>query len=344
MYGAVISTEIRSIPLEIVGDNYFNYNDQRKVTALQYGDHYGKTPTMELTTKHFTFSQMFTKSSHFSPSQIYTQSSMFSKSNTFTISSKFTNSQSFTSSSKFTSSSTFTASNLFTKSSRFSDSTFFIASNMFTMSDKFSCGGGAIYIKNWLDLEHNLTMKDISINKCRALYGGGISVYSESEENEVKISKSVFSHNLALLTSKTEEYKNLFGGNHLFVSVKNLFVKDSVFEKGIGNSAGVKIYNVFDQKSNRVVKLDEGENFIMFSGCNFELDEKSKSSINYIDFKNKNKIELVDCSFAGKVSKERHYVDGNVGSKDNNNKIKIISCKFEYENELAVKIDTLLKR
>lgn len=48
---------------------------------------------------------------------------------------------------------------------------------------------------------------------------------------------------------------------------------------------------------------------------------------------------MIDCNFAGKVSKERHYVDGKIGSKDKD-KIKIISCKFEYENKLAVNIDT----
>ena len=39
------------------------------------------------------------------------------------------------------------------------------------------------------------------------------------------------------------------------------------------------------------------------------------------------------------MKKGSHYVDGKVGSKDNEN-IKIISCEFEDKNDMVVKIDS----
>lgn len=108
-------------------------------------------------------------------------------------------------------------------------------------------GGGAIYVKNSYDLLHNITIKDDSFIRCQALYGGACYFYSHLENNGVKITGSMFSQNVATERKGTVENKNLFDGNHIFITVKNLNVLNSTFEKGKGNIGSVKIYNVFDQ-------------------------------------------------------------------------------------------------
>ena len=198
-------------------------------------------------------------------------------------------------------------------------------------------GGGAIYIKNTPDLLHNVTIDDTLIKRCQAQYGGGCYIYSQSEENEVFITRSNFSENVAILKKQTDESKNFFGGSHLFITAKNVIVKFSIFEKGV--ASGVKVYNVFDQIVGGAKKLDEAPNHIFISGCNFD-HEGDSSSINFIDAKSDSKIELVECSFAGKIAENSHYIDGKVASKDADN-IKLISCNFEYKNKMAVRIDTL---
>lgn len=203
-------------------------------------------------------------------------------------------------------------------------------------------GGGAIYIKNNLDLMHNITIKDVSIKECQAQYGGGCYIYSQSDENDVSIIRSIFSDNFAKRQKETSETKIFFGGNHIFMTCLSSNVKNSTFEKRNKKYTGsaVKICNVFDQISKGASKLDETPNNIFISGCNFKQMDSSSCSINYIDYKSDSKIELIDCDFAGKLTQNSHYIEGKVVSKDANN-IMINSCRFEYKNEMAVKIDLL---
>ena len=75
------------------------------------------------------------------------------------------------------------------------------------------------------------------------------------------------------------------------------------------------------------------EKTITFSGCEFDQDEESQSSISNID-RNKqrtvNQIEVFGCEFKGKLSKSSHYIDGLLHTKE---KIKVASCTFKDKNK-----------
>ena len=115
------------------------------------------------------------------------------------------------------------------------------------------------------------------------MYGGACYFYSHSEINEILIFRCHFSQNYATEQKGTIENKNLFGDGHIFVTAKNLNVLNSTLEKGKSLSGSEKIYNVFEQDNGKAIKFDETQNNILISGCNFELDKGSKTSINYID-------------------------------------------------------------
>lgn len=122
------------------------------------------------------------------------------------------------------------------------------------------------------------------------------------------------------------------------MTTKSLNVHNCTFRKGTGNNKGgsVKIYNVFDDDDykHQAKNLNENMNFIFISGCNFDLDKRIQSSINFVDIKDSTQISVTECNFEGKPTNNSYFIKGRVGSNINN--IKIESCKFESENDLSL--------
>lgn len=163
-----------------------------------------------------------------------------------------------------------------------------------------SGGGGAIYIKNTFDMINNATFINVSFINCSANYGGAAFIYSSSELFDVSFFNCYFESNKALAISSTDDKnKNLFGGNALFLICRQTNISNCTFVRNKGKAGSVKVYNKFDENSKSIHKLEE-ENSIIIRGCNFEQDELSKSSIDYVDDNTGKSIDINNCIFKGK--------------------------------------------
>lgn len=92
-------------------------------------------------------------------------------------------------------------------------------------------GGGAIYIKNAICLDYNVTIIDSFFLKCKAVYGGAVFIYSSCEQNEVLIQSCQFESNIAERRSINNENPDLFGGSAVFMTARNCNVNASMFHK-----------------------------------------------------------------------------------------------------------------
>lgn len=165
-------------------------------------------------------------------------------------------------------------------------------------------GGGAIYIDNSFDIENNATFKYCSFTRCKALYGGAIFVSAQSQEFSIIVRGCLFSSNEVTLKNPSNN-KNLFGGQALYVMSNNFDVSNTTFSLNKGKGGAVKIYSNIEAKS-LIIQSEANikESSILFIGCIFEQLEDSKSSIDYVESKSSNRIEIVDCIFKGKLKKE----------------------------------------
>lgn len=204
--------------------------------------------------KEFSQTQQFTSSFYFSESKKFTKSEKFSNSNHFTNSEFFSQSIDFTSSIQPTpigGDDCFVDSEegnytihpcYFTNSQDTTVIVKVLLSNFTDFIEKdsgasiriinggFNCmnatfnhcistegGGGAIYIKNSIDLSNEVLFENSSFIKCQALLGGAVYIYFSSENKNINIRSCNFSDNTAL--RQYSEYKNvLFGGSHLFIT------------------------------------------------------------------------------------------------------------------------------
>ena len=168
------------------------------------------------------------------------------------------------------------------------------------------------------------------------MYGGGVYVYSSYENSYVSVKNCSFQRNKALSKRNDE---NLFGGSSAFFTVRNLDMQEYTFEKSFGVGGALKVCNVFDEDSPNTAKnLEEFSNSISISGCNFDNEKGSTNSIYLFSNRPGNNVDINDCKFIGKLSKESHYIDGKLINKDSN-RIHIDSCKFEHEINESIKID-----
>lgn len=315
-------------------------------------------------TAKFTSSIKFTKSQEFSNTKDFSSSTKFSYSNLFSKSNEFSQSIEFTSSIQptpfgedclveneegnhtihpcYVTNSQDKTVNVIVLLSNFTD---IIEKNsgasISIINGGFNCinatfnhcvsteGGGGVFIKNSIDLSNEILFKNLFFTKCQALYGGAVYIYFSLENKNINITSCKSSYNTALRQHSASN-NELFGGSHLFVTARNINITKSIFKKGTGKGSSVKIYLVFDDDSNYIT-LDENNNLISISECDFDLEKNDRSSISFIDVKDLAKMTVIDCNFVGKLSQNTHYIDAKVRSNVNN--VKIESCQFEYQNE-----------
>lgn len=201
-------------------------------------------------------------------------------------------------------------------------------------------GGGAIFINNTLNIGHNVTFIDLLFLRCRAYYGGAVFLQSSSEKSINLIHRCRFLNNQAYgKKSSNDKYNFLYGGSAMLLMAKRLNFENCSFHYNHGSSA-VKVWNLFDNDVDKLSLLNEKyEHSLSFVGCEFEKEEKSKSSIFYIDESNGgNKLEITSCNFKGKLKDGSHYIDGFLREPKN---VLVNSCKFENEVKNAMNFNII---
>lgn len=192
-------------------------------------------------------------------------------------------------------------------------------------------GGGAIYIKNTIDVKNEINFELIDFIENGAIYGGAIYLYIESRTNPITVKNCQFLRNEAFIM---ENYNSeLYGGSALFLTSKsNSLVSACTFSQNKGKGSAFKIYNKFDPSSSLMLQNDNvNENSLTISKCSFEIEEESACSIYYIGNKNK-------CSFSGVLGKGCHYIDGVLTTKYAP-KLLVRSCHFAETNNIAIDLN-----
>ena len=129
----------------------------------------------------------------------------------------------------------------------------------------------------------------------------------------------------------SSEYKYLYSGSAIFVVSQGVDIKNCSFKKN--SDVAVKIYNAF--KGQKSSLLGNDQNIFSISGCDFEQEDKDKSSIYYIDERSMNKLEVRNCNFKGKLSEGAQYINGLLGEKQN---VHVESCSFEEDKYIMYNI------
>lgn len=190
-------------------------------------------------------------------------------------------------------------------------------------------GGGAIYVKNTFDVDNNVSLVNNKFIQCSAVYGGAIYIYSNSELANVLIKLCSFQSNRII------EYDigELKGGSACFLTVKEGLLINCFYFAEKSSGSLIKVSNDFDSN---LVK-SSSQNHIAFANCNFDLNEVTESVIYFVN--QERKVELRNCNFKGKLNDKSSYIDGDSFSMNSQDKIKVISCIFEYNSM----IDDMLK-
>lgn len=130
-------------------------------------------------------------------------------------------------------------------------------------------GGGAIYIKNSLNLAFNITFQDNFFIQCRANYGGAVYIYCDSQVNEVSFNSCNFISNIALKKGENNAVGEFFGGSSIFITTRIASFYQIIFKRN--NQYAIKIYNEFDTNSNiNALENEKSKNSILIYGCSFD--------------------------------------------------------------------------
>lgn len=176
-------------------------------------------------------------------------------------------------------------------------------------------GGGAVYIKNTIELDHNVVITKTNFISCKAYYGGAVCILVGSEKNEVQIDFCSFLSN-SLFESKNDVPT---GGSAIYVTAKVALILHTKFRGQKGTSVRINdVGNAFQSVSKNSKK-------IKIYKCQFEQNDESEYSIDCDKSSTVNKIEVVECNFKGKLAKGAHYVN-------DKNLFIIKSCYFEFDN------------
>ena len=212
-------------------------------------------------------------------------------------------------------------------------------------------GGGGIYIYNNIKTEdesvaYSISFTGLTFEKCEASYGAAVFIYSPSESSPVQITSCIFESN-QLSSSSSSSSSKFFGGSALYIVSKNSEIVDCTFSRNKGRGGAVKISTDFSVVPDDLRVLQRMSNnsqgSILISGCSFEIDGDSDSSLFYDNERRSAKIEIKKCSFGGKLGKGAHHIDG-ISVDNERPDLLINSCKFASDqngalNNKFIKID-----
>lgn len=216
----------------------------------------------------------------------------------------------------------------------------------FTSCTSQNGGGGGIFIYNKVgssQASYSITLIKLTFKKCTAKYGAAVYIFSPSEISPIQILLCTFDSNEATSTSEN----SLFGGSALYITAKLGAISECVFLNNKGKGGAVKISEDFSVLPEGLRMLQKEANYsqgsIVISGCSFQINEYSDCSLFYANEKRSTKIEINDCTFTGKLTKDAHYIDGNPLEEERPNVI-VRSCKFSADkyralNSKFIKVD-----
>lgn len=165
-----------------------------------------------------------------------------------------------------------------------------------------------------------MTIINTWFTRCEAVFGGACYIYSNSETNEVSIEHCKFKDNKVNGNKNSIEHKQkgLFGGSTLFMTARNADISNSSFVSNKEKYVAFKIYNRFDDDGSAKL-LDENDsssitnsNTISIINCDFQQNDESTETINYISGNSASEVEINNCKFKGKLVKGSHYIEGNL--------------------------------
>lgn len=153
--------------------------------------------------------------------------------------------------------------------------------------------GGAIYIENTNDVNYRICIKNIQFSNFKADYGGALYVYSTLSYGDILISFCHFSSNTASAKG---------GGSALYLCSNKGKIKNCEF---IDNKGGSALKIVEPSQASKSIKLASPSQTesISFFNCNFLSNKESKESIYFASKSGSKTINIVKCTFNGKLAK-----------------------------------------
>ena len=200
--------------------------------------------------------------------------------------------------------------------------------------------GGGIYIYNNIKTEdekitYSINLNGLEFKGCEASYGAAVFIYSPLETSPIRITSCIFDSNLLSSSSTSGKF---YGGSALYIVSKNAEIIASKFINNKGRGGTVKISDDLDTLPElRMLQRvsNSTKRSILISGCSFEIDENSDSSLFYENGMRSTKIEIKDCSFKGKLTEGAHHIDGD-SINDKKSSFIIKSCKFATDQDGAL--------
>ena len=213
------------------------------------------------------------------------------------------------------------------------------SNSSFTKCESINGGGGAIFIYNNIKPEEEnsieVSLTNLVFTECKANYGAAVFIYSEY--NPVNINSCTFKKNQLTASSG---HQGFAGGSALYLTIKTGQILDCSFEANKGAGGAVKISDNFDIKPSTLrmlqkTKTNSTQSSILISGCTFEIEENSDSSLYYALSKRSIKVDVNKCTFKGKLASDAHHIDGMVIGKEMPN-LAIKSCHFSANQNSAL--------
>lgn len=191
-----------------------------------------------------------------------------------------------------------------------------------------SAGGGAIFLFNdFQSATDTTTFERVTIKSCSAVFGGAAYVYLSSEKYDAVFTNSKFRDN----TAQTKGNGNFYGGGALYLTINVGKIDNCEF---INNKGGmIKVNDNFNDKPEMnkasAIKLNTAQSLLTISGCKFEAKKNSESA-SLLFVNGRNKKEIKECVFTGKLAKGAYHIDA-MEPKN----VHVENCMFSSSMEQA---------
>ena len=198
-----------------------------------------------------------------------------------------------------------------------------------------SAGGGAIFLFNELQsVTDSVTLEGVTIKSCSAVFGGAAYVYLSSDKIDAIFTNSKFSDN----TAQAKGNGNFYGGGALYLTVNVGKIDNCEF---INNQGGiVKVNDNFDDKPEKnkasAMKLNTAQSLLTISSCKFEV-KKNSDSASLLFVNGRNKKEIKECVFTGKLAKGAYHIDAMEPEN-----VHVENCMFSSSLEQAFNLNIIV--